>query len=179
LTEARIALSMTGMLSAIPKTPLYDRLAAEGRLDPSDPPEFGTNVIPLRISRSELRDGYVKVMDDLYATEAYFDRLDALFIDGRLTVGRGRSRYWRTHPLNFLKWQSLWLVQSLGLYLRLMLGVPDPSLRREYRRRFLNMVRHRPDPGMWVYYLLKTAIHYHAHAMAREMAAGRALVNSF
>ena len=31
--ESRISFSMSGMLSAIPKTPLHDRLAAEGRLD--------------------------------------------------------------------------------------------------------------------------------------------------
>ena len=59
-SEARIAVAMIGMLSAIPKTPLHDRLAAEGRLDPSDEPEFGTNVIPLQMSREELRDGYVR-----------------------------------------------------------------------------------------------------------------------
>ena len=65
---------MVGMLHAIPKTPLYDRLAAEGRLDPADESAFGTNVVPLRMSRDQLRDGYVKVMNELYATEAYFGR---------------------------------------------------------------------------------------------------------
>ena len=85
------------MLYAIPKTPLHDRLAAEGRLDPSDQPEFGTNVIPLKISREELRDGYVKVMNDLYEPEAYFGRLDDLYIDRRLDIGRARARYWKPH----------------------------------------------------------------------------------
>ena len=33
LRDARIVGAMAGMLSAIPKTPLYDRLEAEGRLD--------------------------------------------------------------------------------------------------------------------------------------------------
>src|SRR5262249_39921923 len=60
IQDARIAFSMTGMLYAIPKTPLHKRLAEEGRLDPSDNPEFGTNVIPLKIGREELREGYVK-----------------------------------------------------------------------------------------------------------------------
>ena len=55
LRDSRIPMSMTGMLYAIPKTPLHDRLAAEGRLDLSDIPEFGTNVIPLNIGRQELR----------------------------------------------------------------------------------------------------------------------------
>jgi len=46
LHEARIVTAMVGMLHAIPKTPLHERLAREGRLDTSDEPEYGTNVIP-------------------------------------------------------------------------------------------------------------------------------------
>src|SRR3954452_5778463 len=71
IQDARIAFSMSGMLSAIPKTPLHARLAGEGRLDPCDTPEFGTNVIPLRMSREELRDGYIRVLTELYDPEAY------------------------------------------------------------------------------------------------------------
>ena len=48
LREARVTHAMVGMLTAIPKTPLYDRLAREGRLDRDDAPAFGTNVIPCR-----------------------------------------------------------------------------------------------------------------------------------
>ena len=44
--ESRISFSMSGMLSAIPKTPLHERLADEGRLDTADTNEFGTNVVP-------------------------------------------------------------------------------------------------------------------------------------
>src|SRR5947209_9175081 len=78
LKEARIVNAMIGMLSAIPKTPLHARLAAEGRLDPADENEFGTNVIPAQLTREELRDGYVRVMHDLYEPEAYFERLEDL-----------------------------------------------------------------------------------------------------
>ncbi len=180
IREARIANSMTGMLWAFRKTPLYDRLLAEGRLDTADEPEFGTNVIPLKISRAELRDGYISVMDDLYTAEAFFGRLDDLIITGKLDMGRGRSRYWRTHWLNFLKWQGLWTVQSIGLYFRLMTGVPEPKLRREYHRRFMNLLKHRWDPGLWLYYLIKIAFHYHAHGMARDMATQKtAVYNSY
>src|SRR5262249_31989887 len=66
LKDARIITAMVGMLHAIPKTPLYARLADEGRLDGADEPEFGTNVIPAQMTRAELRDGYVQVMNDLY-----------------------------------------------------------------------------------------------------------------
>src|SRR4051794_32981784 len=148
LTEARIANAMIGMLYAIRKTPLHDRLAAEGRLDPSDEPEFGTNVIPLKISREELRDGYVKVMNDLYSPEAYFGRLDAMYIHGNLDMGRGRQRYWRRHPWNGLKTKTMWVAQSIGLYVRMMRGIPEASLRREYRRRVWGLVKARRDPGL-------------------------------
>ena len=51
----------------------------------ADEPEFGTNVIPLKIGREELRDGYIRVMNDLYEPEAYFDR-------ARGPVPRGPAR---------------------------------------------------------------------------------------
>src|SRR5690349_18149230 len=90
IQDSRIACSMNGMLTAIPKTPLHARLAAEGRLDPSDQPEFGTTVIPLKIGRAELRDGFVRVMNELYECEPYFARTEELFLKARLDVGRGR-----------------------------------------------------------------------------------------
>jgi radical SAM superfamily enzyme YgiQ (UPF0313 family) len=179
IRDSRIANSMTGMLWAFRKTPLYDRLLAEGRLDPAEEPEYGTNVIPLKLSREALREGYISVMDDLYTTEAYFGRLDALIIKGRLDMGRGRTRYWKKHPLNFLKWQALWLIQSIGLYFRLMNGIPEKSLRIEYHQRVMNLLKHRWDPGLWLYYLIKVAFHYHAHTLASQMAKGHKFVNSY
>ncbi|HEV3260881.1 MAG TPA: radical SAM protein, partial [Gemmataceae bacterium] len=80
LKDARIVTAMIGMLAAIPKTPLHARLAAEGRLDPADENEFGTNVIPAQMTREELRDGYVQVMHDLYEPDAYFERLEDLYL---------------------------------------------------------------------------------------------------
>ena len=180
IREARIAMTMVGMLHAIPKTPLHDRLAAEGRLDPSDEPEFGTNVIPLRIGREELREGYLKVLRDLYEPDAYFGRLEALFLEERIQHGRGRSRYWKRHPLNRLKMESLWLVQALGLFARLMQGVPEADLRKEYRKRLRRLVQVRRDPGTVLIYVIEMAIHYHAHTMARQMSSGGIrIVNSF
>ena len=77
--EARIVQAMVNMLVAIPRTPLYARLANEGRFDLSDDAAlwggFGTNVIPRRISREALRAGYVELMHDLYVPDAYFGRV--------------------------------------------------------------------------------------------------------
>ena len=98
LKDARIISAMIGMLHAIPKTPLHARLAAEGRLDTADESEFGTNVIPLRLGREELRDGYLQVMNDLYAPEAYFERLEDLYLKSRMPLSESMVRYWHKHP---------------------------------------------------------------------------------
>jgi len=66
------------------------------------------------------------------------------------------------------------------LYHRLMRGVPEVSLRREYRRRIWRLIRARPDPNLAILYLIKCAMHYHQHTMARQMNAGGTRVyNSF
>jgi radical SAM superfamily enzyme YgiQ (UPF0313 family) len=177
---ARIVSAMVGMLSAIPKTPLYARLEREGRLDPADEPECGTNVIPRGMSREELRDGYVRVLNELYAPDAYFGRLEGLFIDGRLAYGRGLAKHWRRHPWRWLKDQARNVVAAAVLFGRLMREVPEADLRREYRRRLGRLLRARPDPNVLLDYLVKCAMHYHHHTLARQMASGRSrLCNSF
>ena len=129
LTEGRLPIAMIGMLHAIPKTPLHARLAEEGRLDPSDVPEFGTNVIPMRMSREELRDGYLKVLTDMTRPEVFFRSTDAVFIDEAITWGDGRARFWKTHRFEQIKTEGLFLGQAIGLFVRLMNGVPEAHLR--------------------------------------------------
>ncbi len=180
IAAAAIGNTMVGMLHAIPKTPLHARLAQEGRLDPSDEPEYGTNVIPLKISREELRDGYIGVMDDLYQPDAYFSRLEDLYIHRKIKLGQGRARYWRKHPWRHFRAQSEFAAQAVGLFARLMAGIPEASLRKEYRRRLLRLLKTRRDPGVVMFYVIKCAMHYHAHGMARRMAGGRGkVINSF
>ncbi|MHC5541174.1 B12-binding domain-containing radical SAM protein [Singulisphaera rosea] len=180
IQESRIALTMMGMLHAIPKTPLHDRLCAEGRLDPSDEPEFGTNIIPLQIGREELRDGYLKVLVDLYEPDAFFERTEAFYIKEGIEIGKARSLYWKKHPLQRLKLESLWFVQSIALFVRLMQGVPEDYLRKEYRKRLWRFLKARRNPGDVLFYIIKMAMHYHAHTMAKSMSSGGArIVNSF
>lgn len=172
LREARISFSMSGMLTAIPKTPLYDRLAAEGRIDRRDPPEFGTNVIPLRMTGEELRDGYVSLLNTIYEPESYFERAEALFLQRSFDPGNPRSTYWRRHPLRRLQRESIDLAMAAGLYLRLMAGLPSAALRREYRRRVRRFLGAHRRPGLLVAYLYHILMHYHAHTMARRMVGG-------
>ena len=179
INQTDIMHAMVGMLSAIPKTPLHARLKSEGRLDLDDEQVFGTNVIPLNMSREELRDGYIGLMQDLYDAEFYFDRLENLFLTRRFDPARVRNDYWRQHPWQKWRSQSLDAVRALGLFLRLMKNVPDPELRRIYRRRMTRMIRRRPDPNLLLICVLKCALHYHHYTMSRAMVEQRMLVNTF
>ena len=67
-----------------------------------------------------------------------------------------------------------------ALRARLLRAVADRGLREEYRRRIGRVMRARRDGGVVLFYVLKCAMHYHSHTMARQMASGSArLVNSF
>ncbi|AMV37426.1 B12-binding domain-containing radical SAM protein [Planctomyces sp. SH-PL62] len=180
IQQSRISFSMSGMLSAIPKTPLHARLAAEGRLDPADRSEFGTNVIPLKMSREELLDGYFEVLNRLYEPQAYFDRTDALFMNPNFDYGITlKKKWWKISRRWFLsEMQSA--VEGLGLFARLMKNVPEPELRKEYRKRFMNFIKVHRRPGLVMFYVFHMAMHYHTWKMARSMSSrSQQLVNSF
>jgi hypothetical protein len=180
IQQARISFSMSGMLNAIPKTPLYDRLAEDGRLDYSDPPEFGTNIRPLQMSPETLRDGYVRVLSTQYDPKNYFERTEALFLQPDFDIGYGKSPYWKRHPLRKLKVESISLVAAIGLFLRLMRRVPEAHLRREYRSRMKRLLKVHRRPGLVLLYVFHLAMHYHTYTLARQMAVGeRKIVNSF
>ncbi len=170
--RARIAHAMVSMLSAIPKTPLYARLAGEGRLGEEES-EFGTNVIPIRMSREELRDGFVQLMQDLYEPNAYFQRFEDSYLEGRLRFGRARADYWRRHPWAQLKARAVELVRCAVLYWRVIRCNPQPQLREHYRFRLRRLLKARRDPSLLFIFLLKCAAHYHHYTMAEQMAQGR------
>ncbi len=180
LKEARVLHAMVGMLTAIPKTPLHARLAAEGRLDEEHEEEFGTNIVPARMTREELRDGYLQLMAELYEPAAYFDRLDDLFIRGDFRFSQTREAYWHNHRWLWLKENATNLGRSALVYWQLMRGVPEAALRSEYRRRVAGFLRNRRDPAALFVYILKCAIHYHVHTMVQNMNVkqGR-IVNTF
>ncbi len=178
IQESRIVHAMVSVLNAFPKTPLYERLAGEGRLDPEDETAWGTNVIPHQLGRGQLRDGYLKLMNDIHAPDAYFERLDALYLRDRFRFGQARARYWRQHPLRGVRNQAISLVRFLGIALRLLNHVPDAALRAQYRQHLWRLVRTRRDPGVLFAYVVKCAIHFHHHTMSRQMASNETLVSS-
>ena len=85
IQEARIPVSMTGLLQALPKTPLYQRVRAEGRLlEESGGDQFVlSNIEPAGMSRLELYRGYRWLVEQLYDFRHYRRRtLDFLLTRG-------------------------------------------------------------------------------------------------
>jgi radical SAM superfamily enzyme YgiQ (UPF0313 family) len=62
ITASGIQAAMVGLLHALPKTPLYERLEKAGRLRPfehdQDNSKLGTNVLPLQMDYDAMVDGY-------------------------------------------------------------------------------------------------------------------------
>jgi radical SAM superfamily enzyme YgiQ (UPF0313 family) len=180
IAEARINTVMVGMLAAIPKTPLYARLAEAGRLDPSDSPKLGTNVLPLQMSRETLSRGYVDLMVDLYEPDGYFDRFDELYVTGPVEVEPGWRRFAENRLWARLRKHARSWLEASGLMARVLLRVRDGSLRRIYLRRFWGALRRRPDGILLRTYALKCALHYHFHQLARRLqASDRPVINTY
>jgi radical SAM superfamily enzyme YgiQ (UPF0313 family) len=108
IQDARIPVSMTGMLQAMPKTPLHARVSSEGRLvAESTGDQFAfSNIVPRQMTREELYRGYRWLTEQLYDFRNFRRRtLDYLLHRGQLTsrmrVGIGELRLlsrilWRT-----------------------------------------------------------------------------------
>jgi radical SAM superfamily enzyme YgiQ (UPF0313 family) len=82
IQEARIPISMTGLLNAMPKTPLHQRLKTAGRLiaeSVGDQFVF-TNIIPKRMTRVQLYEGYKNLLERLYGYGNYRRRVMQLIL---------------------------------------------------------------------------------------------------
>lgn len=180
IRQAKVVHAMCGMLSAIPKTPLHQRLADEGRLDPDDVPKFGTNVIPKKMSRQELRDGYRQVMREINDPAKFFDRADSLYLDPDFQFNRAQKIYWKRNRLKGLAYQTKTLVQCGVLYRRLMKTVQNPELRKEYKLRIGRVWKVRREPASLFVYILKCAIHHHYLEISNSMESDdMRMVNTF
>jgi radical SAM superfamily enzyme YgiQ (UPF0313 family) len=79
ILDSGIMVAMVGLLTALPKTPLFARLAREGRLDPAQPSGDNTggrtNIIPKAMTMEELRSGYRRLYRELLADRAIAERI--------------------------------------------------------------------------------------------------------
>ena len=91
IQDAQIPVSMTGMLQAMPRTPLYERAEREGRLlEASTGDQFVfSNLLPVRMTRLELYRGYRWLLGQLYDFRNYRARTLAFLVARGAQVNRG------------------------------------------------------------------------------------------
>lgn len=81
IMESGIQSAMIGLLTAAPKTPLYERLEKEGRLIPgaftSDNSKLRTNVMPKGMTYDEMITGYRRLHYRLFSDRGIADRIKA------------------------------------------------------------------------------------------------------
>jgi len=79
IVDSGIQVAMVGLLTALPRTPLYERLEQEGRLLPdadwTDNTSIGTNFIPRQIEYDALVKGYRHLYDRLLSPRAIGERI--------------------------------------------------------------------------------------------------------
>jgi radical SAM superfamily enzyme YgiQ (UPF0313 family) len=91
IQDARIPVSMTGMLQAMPKTPLHERVEREGRLlaDSTGDQFVFSNIEPASMTRRELYEGYRRLIEDLYDFRNYRERTLAFILSRGRQITRG------------------------------------------------------------------------------------------
>jgi radical SAM superfamily enzyme YgiQ (UPF0313 family) len=132
IQEARIPVSMTGMLNAVPKTPLYKRLKEAGRLvaeSVGDQFVF-TNIIPQGMTRVELYEGYRKLLQRLYGYRNYRRRVMQLILHkGRMIESRLMSSREDLRIFGRVLWSCILRASPRRAWLTISLMV-ETALRR-------------------------------------------------
>lgn len=170
IQENGITLAMVGMLQAVPKTPLYDRLKKDGRLVEEDP---SCNFVPQQMTRDELRQGYWRLVERLYCPEAYLDRYFKVFespqyLERRAEIcrkaGEGKCMPTLGYGLALL-WSLFWALLWDGSLI---------SVGKVYARYFFTRsLRHRRDIVGFAQFMNRCVTHWHFYKFTREMTAGR------
>ncbi len=79
ILDSGIMVAMVGLLTALPKTPLFERLKREGRINEraahDDNTRARTNIVPKGMTLEELGAGYVKLYRELLADRAIARRI--------------------------------------------------------------------------------------------------------
>ncbi|MFA6413470.1 MAG: DUF4070 domain-containing protein [Syntrophales bacterium] len=165
-----ILLAMVGMLVAVPKTPLFERLEQEGRLRLDRP---NCNFVPKLMTSGELQQGYWDLLTRLYSPQAFLDRYFRVFLLPEFNRKRAeicvKANEGKSIPT---------LVYGLILLWNLFRALSkDGSLRTVgiiYIRYFFGRsVGYRNDIVGFAQYMNRCATHWHFYKFTREGVAGR------
>jgi radical SAM superfamily enzyme YgiQ (UPF0313 family) len=171
IQENGILLAMVGMLVAVPKTPLYDRLEKAGRLRLDDP---NCNIVPAQMSAAELRAGYLELLRRLYTPGNFLERYFHQFRQPQFHLRRSRIAARSGGGNGSLKTLLYGLVLAWNLFrtlrreesLKIVGGTYLHYFFRD-RRRYLRGV------SGFAQFLNRCAVHWHFYKFTREMSAGR------
>lgn len=166
IQQASIPVAMVGILQALPGTPLYERMRSEGRLRDdaaggirSDAESLmDTNIVPKRMRREELFDGYRTLVSSLYRPDAFAERLLAAVRMGTERAGSVRSRITPGALLVLLR------------IVRYYLLTRDLQRARMFLRVILSTLRHRPQQLYTV--LLHLVVYKHLRQFYARATAG-------
>ena len=163
-----ITLAMVGVLQAIPRTPLYDRLRSEGRLVEAEP---DCNFIPKQMSREELRQGYAQLVQRLYSPEAFLERhftacRSEKYLRRRAEIcaksGEGKSLPTLAYGL-LLLWSLTWALWRYGAL---------TSVGRIYLKYFFtHSLKYRRDIIGFAQYMNRCVTHWHFYRFTREVTS--------
>lgn len=112
IQEAGVVTAMVGLLTALPETRLFKRLADEGRIlarSTGNNLDAVLNFVP-RLDRQVLIDGYRRLVRELYSPREYYRRIHIFLRDYRPTGPR--TRLHRQEVFAFLR--SLWIMGVLS-----------------------------------------------------------------
>lgn len=112
IQQTGVVTAMVGMLNALPKTRLWHRLKAEGRLlgeatgENTDCTKLG--YVP-KMGKEKLVEGYKKIISTIYSPKYYYQRIDVFFKNYKPTV---KSRITKEDVAAFLR--SVWSIGILS-----------------------------------------------------------------
>jgi radical SAM superfamily enzyme YgiQ (UPF0313 family) len=96
IQKSGIATAMVGMLQAPVGTSLYQRLAAQGRINDlvsGDNADGTTNILP-SMGLDSLQEGYAALLRDIYSPRSYYRRLRTFLREYRPPRTKARLRGW-------------------------------------------------------------------------------------
>lgn len=165
ISSTNVAVVAVGILTAIPTTPLYERLEKEGRLRLDN---SYCNFVPKNMTAEQLRAGYISLNQRLFDPDAYFARWFGVRSSPALIAKLRQRSSWagRLGPVSGA---------SAALKMLLRLGkamIRDRLLQKvggKYVRNYLHWRRQGPDYRVdLATYISACVQHWHFHKFYRD-----------
>ncbi len=165
IEDNNIGQAALGTLTALPKTPLHDRLNAANRLRPDDPL---CNFEPARMTRDQLVSGCTEIQRQLYEADAFFGRVRRnLTPPSKLLEQRIKLRSTGARLGAVVKgfWASATLAVRLGM------AMHRQDMLRAGAAMYARQFRMMPRGAMSLQaFLSLCALHWHHYTLTRKAA---------